>query len=358
VRFFNIDLHVAVIEDIMTMFRESGHTVDSHNLSGHMWTIGKTQSQGYGPVHLRNWERCLRSRTIAWRFYTRNLLDYDGFVVTHLAAMSRLYARYRIPVIVNLSTRYEFPFTARPRRWRGLNKYLVERTRDGLAHLVANSLYDQAYFEYFTGVRPCYIPSICSYIDRYAGSKYAPEYDEALIFGDQAAGVECSRKVPAAVWVRQRLPRHEHRDLVRFKAHVNVPYNASVMSFFERYWLNVPQFVPSQDLLLRLHRDGKALQQLSWMKVLNGSPLPRVGTDLPDPNHADHLKAWMPLYDFFTFPHITYFDSYEDLADKLRSADLPRISQQMGLANAGRKDEASRAWKRIADAVASYSYRA
>ena len=40
-KFFNLDLHVSVIQDIKQILEPLGHTVDNWSISGHSWVFGK-----------------------------------------------------------------------------------------------------------------------------------------------------------------------------------------------------------------------------------------------------------------------------------------------------------------------------
>jgi len=60
------------------------------------------------------------------------------------------------------------------------------------------------------------------------------------------------------------------------------------------------------------------------------SPLRKPST--PDPNSLSDRHAiehWLRLSDPYVYPHIQYFDSPEDLATKLASADMLAISRRM-----------------------------
>ena len=53
-KFFNIDLHISVIEDIKTIFADLGHQVDSKCMSYHAWVLGRTTDK-VDIVSQNNW---------------------------------------------------------------------------------------------------------------------------------------------------------------------------------------------------------------------------------------------------------------------------------------------------------------
>ncbi len=368
-KFFNIDAHVSVIEDVSTQLQTLGHEVESHLLSGHYWALKKPAAnqgigdpdhggrRGYGAVHVQMHEtlwtggRVADLKAFCDRFHRDNqrLEEFDGFIATYPPSFALLYELFRGHVIVDIPIRYETPFTSTPDYWAKFNDYLVRGTLSGKVTVVANSLYDAMYYEYFTGHPITPISSTCEYIDRFA-PKYDPKDRYFLSFGEHAGCRALGKAIPEVRFIRDLYPTcYNHEVLSRAWGIVWIPYAPSIMSFFEHYWLNIPLFVPSKNLLMFLHEKGWALSQLPWVGR-TGSPLPRAGTDLPDPLSASSAEAWLSLYDFYNekeFPYITYFDSLDDLAAKLEKVDLKEISAAMGVHNQARREHNLGAWKPI-----------
>ena len=44
-KFFNIDLHISVVEDIKTIFSSFNHTIDCFSLSSHDWVFNRTPTR-------------------------------------------------------------------------------------------------------------------------------------------------------------------------------------------------------------------------------------------------------------------------------------------------------------------------
>jgi hypothetical protein len=67
-----------------------------------------------------------------------------------------------------------------------------------------------------------------------------------------------------------------------------------------------------------------------------------------DPNNEqDHaaIKHWIAYADFYTWPHITQFDSFPDLMQKLATADLGATSAAMKIYNLKTKKELVATWQ-------------
>ena len=120
-------------------------------------------------------------------------------------------------------------------------------------------------------------------------------------------------------------------QLATHPAVVIVPYTKSVMSFFELYRMGIPLFYPSLSLLTKWEVQHRVLTERIYWKF---APSPLRTPPTPNPNEQHETKAlahWLSLCDFFVYPHIQYFDSAEELAEKLSTVDLQRISQERNL---------------------------
>lgn len=377
---FNLDIHVSVIEDVVTNLQQLGHTVESHVMSAHYWALDKPRAcrgtgdlaregnVGFGSVNLATWEGmwweqkpddALSSAGKRWHAENPQLEDFDGYICCYPPAFALLYEKFSKHIIINMPVRYEFPFTNHPEQWNIFNQYLVEGVTAGRITVVGNSRYETDYYEYFTGQPALHISSLCEYIDRRA-SKYAPTQPHFLAFGEHAGCRTACANVPAVQFVRDfygpsKGYNYPHSDIPQCRGIVWIPYNCSIMSFFEHYWLNVPLFVPTQRFLLELGDQTLALSQTTWHAPnVPSSHLPRSGTDMPDPNIRAGRAAWLPAYDFYNveeFPHVSYFDSWPELKDLLANTDLQAVSAKMAQWNTVRKTLNQVKWTKVMDRV-------
>lgn len=81
-------------------------------------------------------------------------------------------------------------------------------------------------------------------------------------------------------------------------------------------------------------------------------------TSWPDPNDADEksFRFWVKWADWYVWPHIQLFDSWEDLVDKLNHltpAHLEGISRKMKLRNDAQKDQLVANWTKIFNKIKS-----
>jgi len=336
-RFFNIDLHVSVIKDLQTIFSDLGHQIDSLSLSSHDWVFGNEKSVKPEIITSENWKTI--DRQLADKFYEHykdKLDEYDGFVVTHTPVFARLYERFDKPIIVVCSTRYEFPYTDDLEKWTDLNLYLSSNKN---VILVANNKVDQRYTKLLVNKEVILIESLCSYTN----AKYNPTNKESIIYSKartpSIAGLVHKTDIPRISW----------KELYSYNSIVHMPYNVSTMSIFEQYYANVPLLVPSLEMTKKLLSSKMPLfSEVSYRQVL-GIPSKSIFDMQEDLNNYDMIETmmeWIKLSDFYIFPHIIYFESFDDLRNKIRQ-DYSITSFEMQYYNYERKDKIYMLWNKI-----------
>ena len=339
---FDLDLHVAVIADVRTQLDRRGATLADWTLSGHSWVAGRSRDP-VAVVNERTWHSF--GPRLARRFrrvYGSYLATFRGFVATYPPCFALLYAGLGKPTLAVAATRYEWPFTHDARRWGWLDESLRQGVADGWLTLAANNRADADYLENYTGLKPTFIPSACSYTtDRYTG-----RIPEAVICtpNDALADAICAELKQPAIPLRRGLGRYTPAQLYDRRALVFIPYNVSIMALFEHYAACAPIYVPDRPLLKQLMREypGDVLSSLSFAQV-TGRPAARKGVrDLNDVrdeqvvdwylDRADFYDAeWMPLIrQFESWPHLDHLlatDDPESISAAMRAAQSERLAR-------------------------------
>ena len=274
---------------------------------------------------------------------------------------------------------------ASPRRWaewvRNL-KLLASRPGNTVA---ANSMYDVHYIKYHTGIDALYIPSWCGPEPDVIEGEYKYEPGRSVLIGpyrDNLGGTKAIRgkkdkvawahpilqKLTATVNARRgRVPyqlkrvsdlysKYTWAMILRHPAIVIMPYQTSTISFFEYYRRNIPMFVPSLSLLVRWTQD----HGIMWERIY-GQPQREshasMASEAYDPNSNDNrsLHEWLGYSDYYHFPHVTKFDSWEHLLQLLEKADLNQISSAMKDYNAQTRLDLEATWKSILERAAAHS---
>lgn len=344
-KLFNLDLHATVIKDLIDLFDGFGHQVDNWSISSHSWVHGWEQKE-VDVLNQFTWQHL--NENMCKRFYERykdELSVYDAFIVTHTPSFALLYREFNKPVITVASTRYEAPFSGSKRHWEWLNDSIQDLSRRQLLTRVANNKYDQQYCQLFTGLSWTHIPSYCGHIN----VLWNPEQPSFLVDSRMLT----VRLKNVSLVHKKSLGRFEWADLVKYAGIIVIPYNASIMSIFEYYTAGIPLFFPSRKFCMELYEDCSGLgvlSDLSWLQIsgaTDGSVLP-AGEN--DPNHyknpevVEHWLGHADWYDREWMPYIIHFDSFADLEEKIKSADLAGISEKMRLHNQIRKQKIEMLW--------------
>jgi|SRR2546428_1814776 len=354
-KFFNLDLHISVIEDIKTIFSEFNYTVDNWSISSHNWVFGK-ETKLVEVVNQYTWKHL--NKEMCKRFYKRyknELESYDAFIVTHTPLFSLMFQEFNKPIIVVASTRYEAPFTASYENWNWLNDSLRLMNKSNQLIPIANNLYDKNYCKYFTGFDWKYIPSLCDYTK----SNWNPLSNSFLLD---------SKLLPLrlnniSVIPKKQLGRYNWEDLTKYQGIIVIPYNASCMSVFEYYSASIPLFFPSYKFSLELYkqyREYGVYSELSWHQVFGMKGGSAINFTQNDPNFYEcdeNMKNWIFYSDWYNeewMPYITYFDSFKDLEEKIVRVNLYEISAKMKLHNIKRKEKIESLWKEVIDAKILY----
>lgn len=349
-KFFNIDMHISVIADIKKIFKELGHEVEDKTLSGHAHIMGKPGRDGIPGIDVGIWTNL--SDEMCDNFYKLNkheLEQYDGFICCYPPPFSLLYKNFNKPIIVVAATRYEYPLTDRPERWKQFNEYLKSPNIIRLA----NNLLDQRYAECMTGLKWDTIPSLCEYTN----AKYNPNNNLSVLYSEYG-GIDNPEIIN-----KTSLGNYTWENLYQHKSIIHVPYNTSTMSIFEQYTANMPLFFPTKELLFKFFKEGKALGQLSFTQIFRSInySLSSYNFDNSDNSYDINrlsddniIKRAIDLADYYDekeMPFIQLFNSQDELIDKLNNSNLKDISDSMKKHNIARKESVYNKWSNVLSTI-------
>jgi hypothetical protein len=265
--------------------------------------------------------------------------------------------------------------------------------------VAANNLYDYEYLKYFTPLtnsQIMYLPNLCNYVDvKYNPTKlnqfllapvrpkihlrltkdlndyflnfdnlfsnfqttFSHDYPDLRLFSSQ---IEPDLRIFP---IRQLYGAHfGYSDLVQHPAIIFLPYQVSMMSFFEFYSMEIPMILPSLKFFAKLHFEDSIIQERSWRRVYRNeiaeaSVLPRhlnsSSRFLSDPNNDLSLSAieeWLSLSDFYQFPYVLTFNSWKELFQILityKLSDWNEVSQKMHAFNLEREASQEMKWATI-----------
>ena len=359
-KFFNFDLHVSVIADLKKIFEEMGHEVTSWSGAGGDWIFKRKRfPEKVDVVNEDNWWRLDKEKCDAfYERYKDELSQYDAFICCHPPCFSLLFEKFNKPIIIQCSIRYEAPFNKDAEKWEYFNEYLRKGIDSGRIFVVANSEYDKRYFEFFVKRECLLIPNLCEYTN----SKWTPQYNH-FIFSSRL-NIDFKSQL---IIHKHRLGRYEWSELAKFLGQIIIPYNVSTMSIFEHYTANIPMFFPSHKFMMELYEhygrgeyDKTAvLSEISWCQVSIDMPEEKRQRSIidcdreNDPNDYKNLEIvsnWLKYADFYNqdwMPFIIYFDSFDDLVNKVHTTNLIEVSNKMKDFNIIRKQKVYSSWQNI-----------
>jgi hypothetical protein len=308
VRLFNLDLHISVIADVKAIVSDlygSSIEIVNWSISGHNWVFNNPTPQ-VDIINQQTW-RSITPAMIS-DFQTRYddfLSSFDGFIVTHTPVFCMLYEKYKKPILLVNSCRYEQPYswTGNVTLWNWLNSGLRRLQSSGQLVVVSNNKADQEYLRRGTGIGSLLLPSLCFY----TGFSYKPLRKESVVYGARSFFPDCDVLVAK--------PEHySWSELYSYKAIVHIPYEMSTMSLFEQYTAGVPLFLPSRSFYLSCIRNGS---------MPFGSIYGRTVIDDFSDEFKEALRNpefWLDRADFYdsnNFKYVYYYDSAEDLIAKI-----------------------------------------
>jgi hypothetical protein len=357
VQLLSIDFHISPIADLKDVFGKSFKetVVHDYSLSG---ACGQKGTCSNGRIDIKEdlstlylTQPAKESFYNAYKGADSLVRKMDAMICSHPSGMCELIMPFNRSVILWVTTRFEQGREGNADKMRGLISNFRALAKRPDTSVLANNMYDVHYFNYFTGLNPVYIPSFCDY----TGAKFSWDGVQNIIL---MHGFRPRRNIiPASEFVaeirrlapqykfefvRDVYPGHYGYDQIAgHPAMLHIPYQASIMSFFEHYRMCIPLIAPSVDLLVKWHMQYRMVSERTWDMALHNretsaSVLPRHTEASPlhvfDPNdefNADGVRYWLQFSDFYIFPHVILFDSWEDLAQKLAKADLRSISNAM-----------------------------
>ncbi|CAH1795607.1 unnamed protein product [Owenia fusiformis] len=367
---WNQDMHISPIHDLKTLLEPMGVKFIDKTLSSHCHITKTcnpvpplrviTQRNGF---HL--------TPELISKFYESYKNDSEmktvtAFVCYHPPAMCDLFRPFKKPLIIISSIRYELGRNSPNERWHTYNEILRNVSKDPRNVIGGNNLYDTNYIKYFTGIETKLIPSYCGYTNE----SYHPRRPEFLFASTRARNVASTgvqrgldkrlREINSTAKVAQLRTLYGHykySDLANHPGIIHIPYQVSVMSLFEQYRMNIPLFVPSLESLSEWHVKFNLLKERTWDSTFGKIPLKSriqgVQSGIPDPNSDRNITAvkyWLQFSDFYQWPHITYYNSGEHLAEILHAMTpekLKNISSSMAVYNKNEQTNIKNMWKNI-----------
>jgi len=307
--------HIGAL-DIKSLLTQLGHRVHIVSYSDHNFIRGwSTQPKDYREQFYIDENYCEE-----WYSQHRTFHNYDLYIVFYPPPQTFLFIPSNKPCIMVLPVRYEYYFSQNKHTWDHIDNLIRKYIDRGQLTLVANGKYDQKYAEHYLDRKVELIESICDYNGEphYTGKNNKWILDAPF----DLDGYDNLTKLP---------PNYKYEDLCDYKGVVHFPYNVSTMSWYERYYLNLPHIVPS--IKWALDFSPPCFKEIEWTK-----------------NNQRETWNWrqnLHLADFYQYPLVEQVDNMVELTQMMKLIDCNEISGKMKLINKERKNIALEQWKKV-----------
>ena len=273
----------------------------------------------------------------------------DAFTCTFPAAMCQMWLALNKTIVYLPAHRYNLG-RCTTKEWKKLDHDLYQMAQDpSKRHTIgAMSRYDAEYLQFYTGIKPELLTSFSGYYTD--NNLYNPVKEEFLIFCLKEGGKEFIQNVKQVLQPEFKAERaydlykfYTVKDLTSHPAVIMLPYSVMSYRLTELYALSIPLFMPSPKFFLKSNgighdrtstskpycsiQDNLESEMRSALK-LNFSPHPYS----PNLEYDEDVEAeiyWLQMSDFYDWPHIQLFDSYEHLKVMLAQANFQDIHMKM-----------------------------
>jgi hypothetical protein len=316
-RVFNLDLHIGVIADLEQEMKKSKIELTRWSISLHNHLVPDrlpiTDPVRY--INARKWNLMDSERIHKFQDrYKKFLNSFDGFVCTYSPVFSELYNNQNKPILIVAATRYEAPYTERQNDWDRFNSYLISGVKESKIQIYANNLGDADYINYFTGLEPKVVPSLC---EKDLGTN--KKNGQYVIIARDKKIVDLIELSTRGIYrdISTLGKPYNWRDLKSCEEVLVFPQNISTMTLFELATAGVSVAVPSLRWITELLENGfYLLNELSFHQVLGLDT-----TNMSNNNPANYksptfLDWWLERSDFYNktlMPNVRAVDSIEDL---------------------------------------------
>jgi hypothetical protein len=304
-RLFNLDLHISVIEDIKDIckrvFPEGTVEITNWSLSGHNWVFKKPNVE-VKHITADTWMDIDEAMIEAFqKEYDEELNQYDGFIVTHTPIFALLFEKYKKPILIVNTCRYDQPFCMtgelnHPLKLK-LDESLYRMSHSGQAIIVSNNQYDDWYLKNNCRAKSIYLSSVCVYTN----ATYNPTKPTFVLYGNSTNPPQHPLLVP------RPKEGYSWEELFSYKGIVHLPYEMSTMSLFEQVHANVPIWVPTPRFYMECIANG-TMEFITFYHIQKDQEF----------TEQDVLNCF-ERSDLYKTPGLKYYDSYDDLYHQLET---------------------------------------
>jgi hypothetical protein len=330
-----------------------------------------------------------------FQFYKADdsLSSSDAIICSHPFSMCEAFMPYNRTIIWIASHRYSLGRCSVD-SWKRLNEHVIESMKDNKNRprnfIAAMSKYDVEYINYFTGLTPILIEPTGSYALE-IGKRDKSLKAEILLGSTTHLSTMHINSLMKSAKLNNYTVAHPHRLYGKYKleqvkdhsAVIIIPQTVHGQTFVEFYALGIPIFIPSIEFLISLStlqerttsgrenclkaqdydKDGdhihiKTSEHIHHHAVhdknhnishITSTIYPEKSINSrhsknPESDDPDQLKYWLKFSNHYYWPHVTYFNSFEELFLLIKTVDLNKIRNLMIVENEKRLSRSINSW--------------
>jgi hypothetical protein len=163
------------------------------------------------------------------------------------------------------------------------------------------------------------------------------------------------------------MKNHKPEEYKKYKAVIWLPYQVSVMSFFEMYRQNIPMFAPSLKAMKHWHwvvdmlsnriygNPERFTDEIKEYVKENGGMMPDDNIITPNYQHHErNMDYWFGYMDIYVFENIILFDDFDHLMYLLDTVDLAAVAGRMAEYNERQRESIMLKWHDIFNEAAPH----
>jgi hypothetical protein len=294
--------------------------------------------------------------------YYRNVDEFkqvDAVICSFPASMCEAFIPLNKTIIFNPTHRYNL-VRCTINQWSKLNFNLNILKSKSKLILSSMSRYDREYTFHYTGLKEFRLYAFGGFYSK--NIKYNPIRKEILVGPTNGLGTsgykmlhelnEYCRNISSKYvfkHIREIYSKYTLSQLANHRAIVLFPYAVSTYSVNDFYVSNIPLFIPSIKMLIKLKSfNDRTIQHYcgNHIKILDPFNNTYHKFD-PNDDSDEHIEYWLQYADYYEWPFVTVFNSWDDLIDKLDKTNFTLTSDKIKRFNKIKETDLLNNWCKI-----------
>lgn len=341
-----------------SVLEQLGYEVVLQSFSGHSMFIDDKYKETIisSQISIKNLtDKCINEHDIS------RLEMFDTCIVSFPPKFIDLFSNvnFKIPPILNcahrlhIHTEYDTSFVNR----------IKEKVESNSIVLCSMSKYDTEYIKHYTGITPTELDVVCFHVPYKL--PYAPYRDEILVGPCHVGNLSpFSSLLEMNITAKNMgynlnfgtLPslygRFSYENILAHRAVVIFPYSAFSISMVEIYELNIPMFVPSPNIIIKMGLMNDVCLYPCYFteehtRLIDTPDKSSVHMYSPNSYNTEDKLYWLNFAYFMQKKNIIFWDSVTDLFEKINNTDMEKISCLMREENNNHRKTQLRNWKKL-----------